>query len=57
MRFIKFDDLNDGGEKRLCRLIGDHVDVPIVAEAVTEKKESIVMTGGCGGYEALIIDR
>ena len=55
--FVEFDDLCDGGEESLCRLIGYHVDMAISAEAVTEEKESIVVTGGCGEYEALIIDR
>ena len=57
MRFIKFDDLCDGGEESLCCLIGYHVGMAIDAEAVTEEKESIVMTGGCGRNEALIIDK
>ena len=56
MRFIKFDDLCDGGEESLCCLIGYHVGLAISAEAVTEDEESIVVTGGCWGDEALIID-
>ena len=57
MRFVEFDDLDDGGEESLCRLIRDHVGVAIAAEAVTEEEETIVMTGGCGRNEALIIDK
>ena len=57
MGFVELDDLSDGGEERLCRLIGDHVSMSIAAEAITEKEETVVVTRGGWGDEALVIDR
>ena len=57
MGFVEFDDLDDGGEESLARLVGDHVGVAVTAEAIPEEKETIVMSGRCGGNEALIVDR
>ncbi len=55
MRFIEFDYLCDGRKESLSCLIRYYVGMAIAAEAVTEEEESIVVTGGCWGDEALVI--
>ncbi len=54
---LELDDLSDGGEKRLCRLVGHHVGMSIAIEAITRKEETVVVTRGCWRDEALVVDR
>ena len=57
MGLVELDDLSDGGEKRLCRLVGDHVSMSKAAEAFMKEKETVVVTRGCWGDKALVVDR
>ena len=56
MGLVELYHLGYGGEKRLCCLVGDHVCMPIPTEAVTKEKETIVVTRGCWGDEALVVN-